>query len=167
MHLALKERGKVLDYGNSGSNPNTHIDFSCLGGTRAFVDFVVQKSDVLELWECQEFHHSHYPLSCEVKRWNDIYSALRIGGETRAIVFYLVNPDPYSVDGVKQKITFKARMDKVVDISNKEEKDRRPFTLYFAFYPTCSFPGTKHKYPEILKDPDFPDELKKCVMCVY
>lgn len=167
MHLALKERKVVLDYGNSGSNPNQHIDLSCVGGTRAYPDFTVQKEKVLELWECQENHHSHYPLSCEVKRWNDIYSALRASGETRAVVFYLVNPDAYTVCGEKKKRTFTARMDQIVDISRANEEPELLFTLFFAYYPVGRFKGKKYLFPVILDDPDFPDELKKCVRCVY
>lgn len=165
MHLALKERKVVLDYGNSGSNPNQTIDLSCVGGTRAFPDFTEQLEEVFNFFECQEDHHSHYPLSCEVKRWNDIYAALRAGGETRAIAFYLVNPDSYTVDGVKGKWKYKERMDKVVEISRKTPE--RPFTLFFCFYPVCKFEGIEDLFPEILDDPDFPDELKKCVRCVY
>lgn len=167
MHLALKERKVVLDYGNAGSNPNQTIDLSCVGGTRAYPDFTEQGEEVLNFYECQEGHHSHYPLSCEVKRWTDIYAALRAGGETRAVCFYLVNPDPYTINGLKQKRLYKDRMDKVVEISRANRKPEQPFVLFFCFYPVCKFPGNEQLFPEILADADFPDELKTCVRCVY
>jgi hypothetical protein len=167
MHLALKERKVVLDYGNSGSNPNLTVDLSCVGGTRAHPDFTEQGEEVLNFYECQEHHHSHYPLSCEVKRWNDIYSALRVGGETRAICFYLVNPDSYTIDGVKEKTLFRERMDAVVNLSRRNRKPEQPFTLFFCYYPVCKYPGKKDRFPEILMDPDFPEELKGCVRCIY
>lgn len=165
MHKALLRRGVVIDYGGEGKNPNQAVDFGCLGGTRAFIDFVCQTDDLLEFWECQEHQHTQYALSCETRRWTDSYAAVAIGGTLgkRGLLFVLVNPsDPYSVDGMAQDKKFNERMDQVVDyVKNPKTRSRKPFRLLFAFY-NC------HKgRPDICDDPDFPRELLECVECIF
>lgn len=167
MHKAFLDRGLTPDYGGGeGKNPNQTVDLSCIGGTRAYPDFTFQLEHMLVFGECDEHWHSDRMLSCETKRMTEIQTVQIMGGEKRPIVFLRINPDSFTVDGEKKKVLYEKRMDDVVDFV-KKFKPEKDLTIAYFFFPVCKFPGTKHRYPEILKDPDFPEELKKCVKCVY
>lgn len=165
-HKGFLKRDMTPDYGNSGKNPNQLVDFSCMGGTRAFIDFVFQFEHMLLLTELDEWGHSDRMLSCETKRMMDVVAALRIGGEKRPIVWLRINPDKYTIDGKVEKKPFEHRMDDAVKWA-KGFKPIKDVTICYAYFSVCKFPGTKHRYPEILADSDFPKELKQCVMCLY
>jgi hypothetical protein len=162
MRLALEKLGVKFD------EINRRISHACIESTWAEIDFICQAVDAIEFWECQEHQHVDYGVSCEIKRWTNSYAAHQITGDPRNLAFYLVNPDPYEIDGVKQNRSFDERMQIVVEFKN-DPKDRptKPFSLFFFFYSVRTDPKTGWCWPVIFDDPAFPAELKECCRCIY
>lgn len=75
---------------------NFRVEFACsgYGGSRAFVDAVIDHPSVRVLLEIDECRHGSYPPSCESKRMHAVVAELRLqSADTRPIAWVRFNPD--------------------------------------------------------------------------
>jgi hypothetical protein len=150
-----RKRGLVLDQREQS------ISLHCIGGTVARPDYVQQSARFVGLHECQENEHTDYGVSCETKRLTDIYAVLQMSGETRNIVFFWVNPDPFTIDGLRYKADYAKLMDTVYDYATNPEKEpTTPLSLLVFNY------SMRQGRLAIFDDPDFPEHLKPLVRSV-
>lgn len=157
MFLALTKREVVI----TDDDKQRHIDFSCIGGTRAFLDFAVYKEDRNVIVECMENAHDYLPVQCDPIRASKIFEAMAVAGNTLPVEFHFVNPDPFTVDGKPWKRKYETRMDMVAEsIHAPAIEGIKPLSLVYWFYPI------ERGYPKVMWDKDYPKELRECVRCV-
>ena len=134
------------------------IEFKCLDspGKSARIDHPLHFEEHISLTETDEHQHQGYPVSCEVRRMMDVVAALRCSGDTRKILWVRFNPDAFSVDGARKRVSRKDKMARLVEFL-RNYKPTQPVEIAYLFY------DTTNGKPEIFNDTDFPSEVKEMV----
>src|SRR3989344_8708355 len=97
------------------------INNSCFESQKKFarVDGVIYLGNLTVIVECDENQHKFYndSVSCEVARMNDVNTAILCGGNGAdlKILWLRVNPDGFTVDGVRRKGKKSEKFARVVD----------------------------------------------------
>tara|TARA_Y100000591_G_scaffold273055_1_gene248831 strand:+ start:211 stop:747 length:537 start_codon:yes stop_codon:yes gene_type:complete len=117
-----KKEERVKDFLNENDIPferEVSIEFSCFdtSGKRARIDFVIPRPWGCILLEVDEDQHKfyNYEVSCEVKRMMDVVTSIRTESDSK-ILFIRYNPDPFSIDGKKQKVSREERETKLLEL---------------------------------------------------
>ena len=114
------------------------IQFNCLdsSGSRARIDFVIPKPWGYILLEVDEDQHKFYDyqVSCEVRRMADVVGAIRTNDDCK-LLFIRYNPDSFSVDGCKRKISVALRECKLLEIIQDYEP-KQDVAILYLFYDT-------------------------------
>ena len=100
---------KVLTAAGIAFKREHQIDFSCLGGTFARIDFVIEGHGCILLVEVDEHQHEDGGYSCDARRMGRAVEALALGGNALPLIFVRYNPDAYSLRGVRVKQPLRAR----------------------------------------------------------
>ena len=133
MHQAFSQAGikfisqKKLPFEGCGLNSETK---HCL------LDFVIEMLWGITVVECDEFQHSHYDPSCDVRRDFDIAASVALGSDHKVVIIHY-NPDAFKVDGVLCRTTKKERLAKLIATIRAFETDPAPelgFARFFMFY---------------------------------
>jgi hypothetical protein len=154
---------KLLTDNNIAFTSQHAIDFTCLNdnsGHHAFIDFLIEKKDIngiagIIMLEVDENQHRAYTISCEIKRMNEIFSSLAIGGNTLPISFIRYNPNSFSKDGVKKRDDYpkKLREEKLLEtIANWEFTQRAG--VFYMYYDSID------NEPLIMLDPEYNESFK-------
>jgi hypothetical protein len=161
---------KYLTFCGISFDRETQIDFKCAlgldrGQSFARIDFVVQCPDkkTIFLIEIDEFSHSSegYLLSCECRRMMDATSSLIITQpEVQHWVWVRLNPDRFTIDNVKQHVSFQTRLTKLIQLI-QNYKPVQLLEIKYLYYSTrcdeqhiqipiifdmCGFPTTLKHY---------------------
>jgi len=141
------------------------INFNCINGTCAKIDYFYCKNDIIFLIENDENQHKSYELSCEIKRMNDCTYVLNNNENKLPIVWIRYNPDTFKINNECQKITKEQRIKKIIEFIEKciENKDNIPGLSIYYFYYNLN----KDKQLCIFDDPDYPEEIKSLVQVIY
>jgi hypothetical protein len=150
---------KLLEANQIEFKREHHVRFNCLGGTYARIDFTIISNGVVIFLEVDEDQHAHYGVNCDVKRMNDVYSALVVDGNTLPVVFIHYNPHAFKVDGVTEMTKTKKRhpilINTIRSIINRSA-ELNPLSIMYLFY-DCYWDGT----PVILTDPEYDESMKE------
>ena len=105
------------------------INNSCFESQKKFarVDGVIYLGNLTVIVECDEHQHKFYndSVSCEVARMNNVNTALLCSGNGAdlKILWLRVNPDGFTVDGVRRKVKQSEKFARVVDVIGRYQKD--------------------------------------------
>jgi len=133
VHQAFSQAGikflsqKMIPFKGCGLNSETR---HCL------LDFVIEMLWGITVVECDEFQHSHYDPSCDVRRDFDIAASVALGSGHKMVIIHY-NPDPFRVDGILHKTSKKERLTKLISTIKAFEEDPAPelgFARFFMFY---------------------------------
>jgi Zinc finger, C2H2 type len=143
------------------------VSFSCFQSNFARIDFLIQLKNTkgeafIVLLENDEDAHSSRPVSCEVKRMMDVYTAFSLEGNTLPIVWVRYNCDRYSVDGIVQKKKKQERLSYLeAFLQNLKTVDLPSFSIYYLFY-DCITKQDKLQL-ELFSHEDYHEEVKPFV----
>ena len=120
------------------------INNSCFESQKKFarVDGVIYLGNLTVIVECDENQHKFYndSVSCEVARMNDVNTAILCGGNGAdlKILWLRVNPDGFTVDGVRRKVKKSEKFARVVDAIGRYQKDgfEGQVGVIYMFYDT-------------------------------
>lgn len=134
------------------------ISYSCMDATSrksSRLDGVIDLPDrnLRIILEVDEFQHADRETSCEVARMNDSTACIRIGGETRKLLWIRFNPDEYKVDGVSTRtrtVDRHAALESLIR-SYKPVKDTAVVYMYYTL--ECGEPA-------VFSDADYPASFK-------
>jgi hypothetical protein len=139
-----------------------HISYSCIDDTLkkfsridAVLDF--PERDLRVLLEVDETQHDGNMVSCELARMVDSTRCIRMGGETRNLLWLRVNPDAYQVDGVTVR-TLK------VDRYKHMEHVIRTYTPTQAMAVMYLYYSLEDGVPCVMGDPDYAPSFKQFVV---
>lgn len=157
-----EKTAKFLQEQNISFDREVHVDFKCAlsndrGQAFARIDFVVQRPEenTVFLIEVDEFAHSAeaYQLSCECRRMTDATTSLMM---TQPLVEHWVwirfNPDPFTIDNVKQKVKLQTRLQALSNFIHSY-KPKLQMEIKYMYY--SSVQGV----PIVLTMPEFPPTL--------
>lgn len=141
-----------------------HIDFSCMGGSRCYIDFVIIENGNIVFLEVDENQHEAYQLSCELRRMTDVHSACLIEGNTLPIHFVRYNPHRYSIGDTVAKVTRKIRESLLVNTIREllKQDSSPPLSIHYMFYNLLSTGELM-----ITQDPEFSESAQKLVAGVF
>lgn len=141
-----------------------HVDFSCMGGSRCYIDFVIIENGKMISLEIDENQHEPYQLSCELKRMTDVHSACLIEGNTLPIHFVRYNPHRYSIGDTIAKVSRKTRESLLVNTIKQLLKQELspPLSIHYMFYDLSSTGELM-----IAQDPEFSESVQKLVAGVF
>jgi hypothetical protein len=125
--------------------------------SHAFIDFAILTTWGVILLEVDEFQHSSYDPSCDVRRDFDSCTSIALGSQQKAIVLRF-NPDAFKVAGNTVHTTKKDRYAKLVEIIKSWETDPVPelgFARFFLYYDahdaTSVLPAVASNWPDEVK----------------
>ena len=103
----------------------------------ARLDFVIESLTAVVIVEVDEFQHSSY---CgEIARVNEIFTALRLGNNTRHVHFVRFNPDPFKIDQKKGRVSIEVRHARLVEVIQKALDSHEPqktWSILHMFFDT-------------------------------
>src|SRR3989344_3157739 len=126
------------------------INNSCFESQKKFarVDGVIYFGNLTVIVECDEDQHKFYndSVSCEVARMNNVNTAILCSGNGAdlKILWLRVNPDGFTVDGVRRKVKQSEKFARVVDVIGRYQKDgfQGQVGVIYMFYDTeCGVPS--------------------------
>lgn len=127
------------------------------------IDFtMLTKDNCLIAIECDENQHKGYPVSCEIRRMNDIYTSLLTGTPPlKGIHWIRYNPDKFKIDDKESSYEGIKRLNKLKETIEKIQNypPKNNFTITYLFYDIFN------NKPEIIIDKDFIDTFKEHVYC--
>lgn len=142
------------------------IDFTCVGddreGCRCFIDFLVEcnddqgKTNGVVFLEVDEYQHSHYEVSCELRRMSDVHRSLIMEGNTIPIAFVRYNPHAFKVDAETKRTPLKVREERLVKFLNEMTFDK-DFQVSYLYY------DTTEDVPTIFHDASYDATFKQLV----
>jgi hypothetical protein len=143
------------------------VDMRCVvaGDNKYYrIDFVIHYRGIIFCIECDEHGHKDYILACETARMNNIMTSwLQEEHTLPPVVFIRFNPDAFTVDGVRQKVSPEDRCDALArQIENFVPRPGQILTILYMFYTSCTIDGAP--VAEIMFDPDFDQALKECCL---
>ena len=120
------------------------INNSCFESQKKFarVDGVIYLANLTVIVECDEHQHKFYndSVSCEVARMNNVNTAILCSGNGAdlKILWLRVNPDGFTVDGVRRKVKQSEKFARVVDVIGRYQKDgfEGQVGVIYMFYDT-------------------------------
>src|SRR3989344_4411435 len=120
------------------------INNSCFESQKKFarVDGVIYLGNLTVIVECDENQHKFYndSVSCEVARMYDSTTAILCSGNGAdlKILWLRVNPDGFTVDGVRRKVKQSEKFARVVDVIGRYQKDgfEGQVGVIYMFYDT-------------------------------
>ena len=120
------------------------INNSCFESQKKFarVDGVIYFGNLTVIVECDENQHKFYndSVSCEVARMNNVNTAILCSGNGAdlKILWLRVNPDGFTVDGVRRKVKQSEKFARVVDVIGRYQKDgfQGQVGVIYMFYDT-------------------------------
>lgn len=146
----------------------SQIDFKCALGNDisqsfARIDFIVQRPDIRTVFliEVDEFSHSSesYQLSCELRRMTDAVTSMMVKQpDVLHWVWIRYNPDRFTIDKVKQKITVQDRLASLVKILKTHQSIQGMEIIYLYYSSHTNAFGIKN--PDIFNNSDFHHVLK-------
>ena len=150
---------KLFNLNNISYDRETRINFNCFNGTCAYIDFVLYKETHIIVLEIDEFQHkySNYTINCDIRRMNDIYSAIRCEGKTIPILFIRYNPHSFLMDGKTKKIYKKERETKLLKFIN-EYIPKNLLEIQYMYYDIIE------NSVLITKELEYNENIKKCVL---
>ena len=123
----------------------------------AYIDFAILTFWGVILLEIDEFQHSHYDASCDVRRDFDTCASIALGSQQKAIVLRF-NPDAFKVAGKTRYTTKKVRYAKLLETIKSWESDPAPefgFARFFMYYDAdddaAALPAIAKDWPEDVK----------------
>jgi len=148
---------KVFTTAGLDCDRERHRDLRKLQSTSARVDFQLKRDeDVIFNHEVDEHQHNDRMVSCETRRMADVTAHLRLEGFKGKAVWIRYNPDAFKVEGAKRRVKREERERILVEFL-KTYKPQLDMEIIYMFYDTIA------GKPAIFLDPDYPEELKKCV----
>jgi len=118
-----------------------HIPFRSCGleseTACAYPDFAIATHWGAILFEVDEYQHSSYPVSCDVRRDFDIYASIALGsGQKVAILRY--NLDDFRIDDKTVRVAAKERHRRLVEVLRywiaEDPAPGRLFARFFMYY---------------------------------
>ena len=149
---------KLFEANNINFSREYPVSFSCIGRTRASIDFLLIINGVMIFIEVDENQHCDYGVDCDLKRMADIYSVLTLGCITMPIIFIRYNPHAYKVDGKTKKTTQIERHSKLLETIEYASKLEQNAILYL-FYDI-----DKENKPMIFQDEEYDEMMKELVI---
>lgn len=139
-----------------------HIAFTCIDDTAkkfSRIDAVIDcpERNLRILIEVDENQHAGYQISCEVARMMDSAACIRLGGETRKLLWLRLNPDAYKTDGSTIRTPKKDRykhMERVI----RTYVPTRDMAVMYLYY------STQDGVPCIVDDPEYPSSFKDFII---
>jgi hypothetical protein len=161
--LELKSEDIVFD-----SKPGFRIDLSCVGGTNAQPDWVVNAFGFRWWIEYDEGQHKGYPVACDASRMLKIVDMLFVTGQDDPLYFLRVSTDSFTRNGKKVTnvkygdiIRFVVRMIKTYKPKFKEGER---YKVGYVGYDTRG-PDLAHQWPVVCDDTEYPQEMQQHVEC--
>jgi hypothetical protein len=119
----------------------------------ARVDFTIYREWGTDILEVDEDQHSHYPTGCDAARMLNIFAeVMKRGDRAGKIRFIRFNPDPYRVDGEKQKTSQRDRHTALMRVL--ESVPEQQFSVVYLFYDRTG------PLPDVCLDPEFPNTVR-------
>lgn len=142
---------------NSGVN---RMDCGSSPSIRSRIDFIAESSNIVIIFEIDEFQHSDRCLRSEISRANECVNSLFLGGNQRPILILRINPDSYTVNGTKGRVAkaqifqeaikfAKYKLSMSTDELIQEGLGPESWKINFMYF------DTDHERPCILSNPDF------------
>ena len=106
--------------------------------TWARLDFVIYKENHIIILSVDEFQHQDYEIECDVARMSKVVCAIQCSGDLRPILWLRFNPDYFSVNGKKMKVTEEERKSVLKNCLDTSDEliDCRNVAIYYLFYDT-------------------------------
>jgi hypothetical protein len=97
-----------------------HVTYRGCGedDTWARLDFVLYADTYVVIFSVDEFQHADREVACEVSRMSKVVCSIRASGDNRPILWLRMNPDTFSVDGERVKVTTAEREQVILDTIN-------------------------------------------------
>ena len=125
---------------------------SCIDAVLEFPD-----RDLRVLLEVDETQHEGYPVGCELSRMMDSTACIRMGGDTRNLLWLRFNPDAYQVDGVSER-TPKVDRYKHLEHVLRTYTPTRAMAVMYLYY------STEDGVPCVMQDPEYFPSFKQFVV---
>ena len=154
MYIKRKEEWmvKFLKDNNYAFDRELTIDYrNCKEiDTWARLDFVLYKENHIIICSVDEFQHHDYEIECDVSRMSKVVCAIRCAGDTRPILWIRFNPDYFTVNGKKMKITEEQRKEILLHCLKNSSKmlQKKEVAIYYLFYDMLE--ENEERIPEIL-----------------
>jgi hypothetical protein len=143
-----------------GYDREVHISYRHCGenDTWARLDFVFGISlDLVVIASIDEFQHVDYDVACEVSRMSKVVCSIRASGDTRRIVWLRVNPDYFSVDGEKTRVSLAQREEVLLRCLRSPEAmigSNESVAVWYMWY-DCHRLSNGDLRPDVLNDPTY------------
>ena len=150
---------------NFSRNVYVNLNGALKGDTKrcAYIDFVVSQPQATFFVENDEDQHKAYNISCDIRRMMDIQSALQMSDQVDGpVVWVRYNPDGYSVDNEKMKISSEDRQALLKQLLDNYVP-ANPVEIIYMFYDAETNTVTQTLEPAIFADPDYNDAMKELV----
>ena len=153
---------KYLTSVGLGYDRETHISYSCIDDTSkkfSRIDAVLEfpERNLCVLLEVDEDQHAGNPVSCELARMMDSTACIRLGGETRNLLWLRLNPDAYQVDGVTTR-TLRVDRYKHMEHVIRTYTPTQDMAVMYLYY------SSEHGSPCVMDDPDYFPSFKQFVV---
>lgn len=131
------------------------IDFKCIVDTDTYcrIDFVAIHNGTIFFLETDEYQHRWRSQLCETRRMYTAFQSVALEQNKLPIVFIRYNPDNFTVNDVKIKLTSEQRLEQVYDFI-KNFKPTQTLSIKYFFYDTFD------DELDILGDPEYLECLK-------
>lgn len=156
---------ELLEHNHIHHKIEHRVEFSCLGRTHAYVDFLILGKGCVIMLEVDEDQHCGYGVNCEVRRMTDIASCLHIEGNTLPVVFIRYNPDSFTMAGEGQRVSSSIRQMELIQVIRaimETKKELSPLTIGYMYYDS-----DEYGMPFILDEPEYDNTIKECVVNVF
>jgi hypothetical protein len=160
---------KLLNSGGVSFDREVYISYRACGeqDTYAKLDFVVYKVDHTVILSVDEFQHTsgNYNIECEVTRMTKVVHALQMAGDMRPVLWLRFNPDYFSVDGERVRVSLAERGRRLLDVlgnSNHYLGDFQVKVIYL-YYDCISVSASGNHIPEICISPEYSPTWRKLV----
>lgn len=160
MYVKRKEERmvKFLKANNLSYDREVTIDYRKCGenDTWARLDFVVYQPNLIVITSVDEFQHKGREIICEVSRMSKVVTSIRASGDQRPILWLRFNPDTFSVDGERLRVTIEEREETLLEIITNAESEigDSDVKILYLFY-NAIYTGSEHLTPEVCVSPDY------------
>lgn len=140
-----------------------HINFSCAGNTFCRIDFVIISNGNVIFLEVDEYQHSGYDVSCELRRMAMVQECCFLDENTLPMVFIRYNPNDFMVNGISKKISRKLREISLINHLQRIliQENNRPLSIAYLYYDV----DDEHN-PIIWSDSNYLPAMKEAVVLV-
>lgn len=102
----------------------------------AYIDFTISKPWGAIFLECDEYQHTSYDPSCDVRRDFDTCTSIALGSQHKVVILRY-NPDAFKVGRLTRRTSKKERQQRLIQILKTWDEDPVPdlgFARFFLFY---------------------------------